>query len=186
MLHSLKTCLPLFKAGAKHKMLLLSPLPRYWLNSCCEDVEHNTNKLDEDFEEYLFSGIDGLRRQCKDFLFKNKYSGVKVLNTAQLMCSADGSPSTSQEVKDELTARWGTDPVHPSQELVDVLVENIIKLTADKGCAASAAHAAPQQQLQQAKRPRWLMEQSTVEVSPLVYNSTRGRGRGRARRGAHR
>jgi len=58
---TLKICEPIFKAAEKAaSAILLSPMPRYWSKSCCEDVEHAPNRNDEDFEQYLFSGLDGL------------------------------------------------------------------------------------------------------------------------------
>jgi len=48
---------------------------------CCDDVEHAPNRADSNFEEYLFSGLDGLRRHCKDFLFLHRTKKTKVLNS---------------------------------------------------------------------------------------------------------
>jgi len=184
-LHSLKTSLPLLKASGSARGVLLSPLPRYWVSSCCEDIEHNTNRPEEDFEDYVFSGVDNLRRQCKDFLFKNKLAHLRVLNTAQLICGSEGGPTTSIQISGELAATWGTDPMHPAAVLTRHLAINLITTStgaeASSGEPSCSTSTAPH--LQPAKRPRWLAEQTVEEVRPMVYNATRGRGRGRGRGG---
>ena len=182
-LHSLKTCLPLFKAGGKNDMILLSPLPRYWRNSCCDDPEHIPNKMDADYEDYLLDGIDSLRRQCKDFLFKNKLGHIRVVNTAQLMCSVEGSAATPTDMRESLAEAWGDDPVHPTSELTDKLAGNLLAVN-----PATTANQAPTQQHHQreAKRPRWLEEGATTAVRPQIFDARQGRGRGRGRGGFRR
>ena len=182
-LHSLKTCLPLFKAGGKEHMILLSPLPRYWRTGCCEDPEHIPNKVDEEYEDYLMDGIDSLRRQCKDFLFKNKLSHIRVMNTAQLMCNVEGSSSTPADVREALATTWGDDPVHPSVDLTDKLAANLVTAAP---AATTAGPAQPQQSQREAKRPRWLEEETVTAVRPQVFDARQGRGRGRGRGGFRR
>jgi hypothetical protein len=38
------TCVPLLRAGGNHKKVLLSPLMRYVMESCCSDPSHYTNR----------------------------------------------------------------------------------------------------------------------------------------------
>lgn len=91
-----KTCVPLFKAAGRNRAILLTPLPRSWKQSCCEDLEHVTNRNDDTLVIDLLSGLDRLRRQCKDQLFLLKVRGLTVLNTVQLIAN-QANRTTPQE-----------------------------------------------------------------------------------------
>jgi len=188
-LHTLKTSLPLLKAANGCKKILLSPLPRYWLTSCCEDQEHIANRADADFEDQLFAGIDELRRQCKDYLFKNKIENVVVKNTCQLLCSGGGGRLTAKSTREEAATLWGPDPVHPSTESFINLAANVVILATEAAPKSSAAGQSRRSAPQPAKRPRWLDGQAGSGVSPMAYQPMyggRGRGRGCVYRGGGR
>ena len=143
--------------------------------------------MEEGFEEELFTGIDALRRQCKDFCFKNKILKMRILNTAQLMCGLEGGASTGTAVKEELSDIWGEDPVHPSEQAFARLASNVLELLSQPTNIASTQNAGPSGTLtgRAAKRPRWLEEQAASEIKPRDMENIRGRGRGRPR-GGHR
>jgi hypothetical protein len=63
---SVKACTPLFSTQTAAKKILLSPLPRYWHGRCCDDSDHVSNLDELDYENALFTGLDGLRRIIKD------------------------------------------------------------------------------------------------------------------------
>ena len=178
-LHTLKTSLPLFKLASGRQAVLLTPLPRYWLTNCCQDPEHITNRADGDFEEVLFTGLDNIRRQCKDFLFKNGLSNVRVLNTAQLICGSSGSRTTLLDTREQLSAAWGEDPVHPSAGCFSDLAVNLtsylnIQKTENIKESCSSELQRP------GKRPRWLEEAEASTIRPNGHAGGRGwRGRGR-------
>jgi hypothetical protein len=65
---TLKVCLPLLQLHTSVKKIILSPLPRYWLTTYCEDIKHVSNYLDTSYEDNLFGGLDELRRNIKDFV----------------------------------------------------------------------------------------------------------------------
>ena len=177
-LHTLKTSLPLLKAAGDLKKVLLSPLPRYWLTNCCEDIDHIANRVDEEFEEMLFSGVDDLRRFCKDYLFKNRLGDTIVKNTCQMLCTAGGGRITSKSAREEVAALWGPDPVHPSAECFNNLAANVVLVAVD---SADKRNTSPpgRGSYQLSKRPRWLDGQAGSEVSPISFQPQfRGRGRG--------
>jgi hypothetical protein len=133
---SLKTCLPLFSAVNATTKIVLSPLPKYWQERCCEDEEHVSNIKDPDFEAVLFSGLDSLRRVTKDVLHTSGINNFKVYNTSQLCSAEAGAKMTSASTRDALAVMWKSDdPVHPSEDTYATLASNILHVleaTAEK------------------------------------------------------
>ena len=191
-LHTLKSSLPIFKAAGQGPKLLISPLPRYWLTSCCADADHIPNRTSSGNEEMLFMGLDTIRRQCKDFLHISKIRDCTTLNAAQLICSSEGARITPDAVKAELQKCWGGDPVHPADQCYAALAKNVLTLCEDKRKLAREApkHGGGDNQ---PKRARWI--ENSNDVAPTWWagdrqrggapqHRGRGRGRGtRARRG---
>jgi hypothetical protein len=173
---SIKTCLPLFNIATASKKLVLSPFPRYWRNRCCTDTDHVSNLLDDDYENTMFSGLDGLRRVIKDTLFLNGVRDATILNTSQLSITTDGSRTTSNEVRDALAIMWGEDPVHPARDCYQSLAEHLEQLYLQPGGGGSTTTSTASER--PLKRPRWLEEDSNNLVVPRSMNTGRGRGRG--------
>ena len=176
----LKVCLPLLRAGPKVKKLLLSPLPRYWLGGCCDDVDHAPNRSDANFEEELFAGVDKLRRISKDFVHMNKITNITVLNTFQMMCEGQGGRQTTAEMREAVVNKWGPDPVHPSTTCYETLANTII----NNAVVPADVQEPP------GKRSRWAAPTDDNRVCPSSQPAQMGRGggfRGRwGRRGAGR
>jgi hypothetical protein len=125
---SLRVCLPLLKAAGNNNKLLLSPIPRYWKSSCCNDPEHVSNLLSPDFEDTLFKGLDDLRDTAKGYLRSCGVPSIKVLSTLQLMSRLPGSPTTSLEHRAAVLPLWGGDPVHPNFCLFEAAAKAILDL----------------------------------------------------------
>jgi len=179
--HTLKICLPLLKTGPGSSKLLLSPLPRYWRAGCCSDMDHVANIVEEGYEEALLTGIDGLRRQCKDFAFMNKLENLRVLHPLLLMSSAPGARSTSREVAEEVLELWGPDPVHPSENCYAALARNIIQ---ELRSVKSGSLATAEQRPTPIKRPAWIQSQQPDGIhASSPWGPPRG-GRQRGGRGA--
>jgi hypothetical protein len=106
-----KACAPLFSLSSPAKKLVLSPLPRYWHNLCCEDTDHVSNLDDADYESNLFNGLEGLRWSIKDTHFMSSVKDMTIYNTSQLCVTLDGARSTSTDVREALAIMWGDDPV---------------------------------------------------------------------------
>jgi hypothetical protein len=181
---SVKACSPLFSTPTTAKKILLSPLPRYWQNRCCEDTDHVSNLDDLDYENSLFTGLDGLRRIIKDTLFLNNIRDVAIYNTSQLCVSLEGSRTTSTDIRMALAIMWGEDAVHPSRDCYTSLAEHLrttINQAAQPTATSSTASERP------LKRPRWLETEATNTVTPRDPSRGRGRGgRGRGGRGLRR
>jgi hypothetical protein len=58
---TLKHCTPLLQLHPNIKKIVISPTPRYWILTCCADVEHVNNFYDADFEATMFEGLDTLQ-----------------------------------------------------------------------------------------------------------------------------
>jgi len=177
---SLKVCEPLFQAAEKAAMaVLLSPMPRYWTQGCCDDVEHAPNRAEANFEEYLFSGLDGLRRHCKDFLFLHRYKNTKVLNSGQLLTEADSGASTMDEAIDLLRDEWGPDPVHPGDQCYLQMAKKLVVRFKESGETAAPSQASAGTAGGPAsKRARWLEEPETgsVQLNPQRPHTPYWRG----------
>lgn len=124
----MRTCVPLFRAAGSICFILLSSIPRYWLQSCCDDPDHVTNLTDESFVSDLFAGFHRLRRQCKDQLFLLKVRALTVLNTVQLITN-QAYRATSKGAVDYLRELWCDDPVHPPNDCDMSVAQGILEHT---------------------------------------------------------
>jgi hypothetical protein len=192
-LASLKTSLPLLRAGVGKQKVLLSPLPRYWAKGCCDDEEHIRNRCEPTYEDDIFEGLDRLRRQCKNFAHMNKIGSCNVVSTAQLMCGHLGSRSTPSETRSTLKAKWGQDAVHGADCCYTDLAANIVKFREEKESEVEDSTASTAGIQRGIKRPRWLCEDEAEVVRPTPGGSGpnyergwRGGWRGRRGRGGPR
>jgi len=167
-LHTLKTSLPIFQAASGCPKLLLAPLPRYLVQGCCPDKDHIPNRSEEGYEDLIFTGVDNLRRQCKNFLHMNKVTDCITLNTAQLICSTSGARTTPENVRGELKMSWGPDPVHASVDCYTRLAKNIRTLCEERAALAKTADRRPNLE-GASKRPRWIV---SGEVDGGVFPSS--------------
>jgi hypothetical protein len=116
--------------------------PRY-LEGCCDEIEHASNRFDEGFE-------DGLRQSFKDFLFTSGYRGFRVIDPSPAL------PGNNDDI-------WDWDPVHPSTAGYESTCD-LIKGEFDKfSHGGSKKRPAESQLAQEAKkrkvevpRPRWV------------------------------
>ena len=182
LVRSFKLCLPLFKTAKDHKILVLSPLPTCCRASCCEDPDHIPNLYEEDYEVKLLTGVDNLRRYGKDAVNYNKLSGVRVLNTLQMMSDLKGGPRTSSKLASEVISLWGDDPVHPSEVLYSKLAENVVRF------AREEVNLDIPQPPPTKKRPTWIEAKQCSSVATASWPAPSRGGHGswyrRGRRGS--
>jgi hypothetical protein len=173
---SVKGCAPLFSTATSAKKILLSTLPRDWHTMCCDDQDHVANLDEPEFENTMFSGLDGLRRIIKDCLYTSNVRDVTIYNAAQLCITTDGFRTTSIDTRQALAIMWGDDPVHPARDCYKSLAEHLqSSLQIQPKSTASMASERP------LKRQRWLEAESSNTVAPL--DTSHGRGRGNLNRG---
>jgi len=176
----LKVCLPLLRASPSCNKLLLSPMPRYWKESCCQDPDHIPNIVDEKYEEELLSGLDGLRRLCKDFVFVNKVDKVRVLQPLQMMAESASGRRTSCETAEEVQRHWGPDPVHPANSCYTALAKSVLQ---EISKTTAGVEPAPMPRPLPAKRPAWIQEQQSGGIQVLEQPPWMRGGRQRGGRG---
>jgi hypothetical protein len=182
--NSVKVCLPLFSLSPNIQKFVLSSLPRYWQEWCCEDDDHVSNLGTANFESTIFTGLDTLRRCIKDILFANGVKTVSTLNFAQLCTTEPGAKTTKDQTVAALAVMWGSDPVHPVEDAYATVAVNLNSLLITPSIqpeVKTPTHPQPQ------KRPRWLLEEAGNTVTPRgSLNRGRGPWRGRFNRGGRR
>jgi hypothetical protein len=87
------------------KVFLLTPMPRFLLETCCDELEHAPNRYWPGFEEGLRKNLSEFRTNHKDFLFTGGVRGFKGIDPSPAL------PNTVGEFN-----IWGEDPVHPLTE----------------------------------------------------------------------
>ena len=96
--------LPVLRAARGSKIILVGPLARYAIHSCCSDPSHVSNSNDPGF-------VTGIKDQL--------LSIGKVLNPAVLMGLADASLKSMMKI-------WGPDLVHPTSEAYNTMAIKIM------------------------------------------------------------
>jgi hypothetical protein len=109
---------PLFDILKQHKILLVTPLQRYIVGSCCTDPGHSTNRAAPDFKKKMSENLDNMKRTLKDFVFREGNRSIKLLD-----------PNVDLRGLEESDI-WGVDPVHPLAEVYDKIAEGVVKLNA--------------------------------------------------------
>ena len=70
---------PLFGAASSWRKIIISPIPRYLLRSCCSDPDHVGNLRDPDYKAGLESAVVESRKLLKDFCFRQGIRVVRVV-----------------------------------------------------------------------------------------------------------
>jgi hypothetical protein len=110
---------PLFEVLDKRTTYLLTPLPRYVTNGCCADSDHTTNRADPEYKPKMMKDLDTLKRNYKDFIFRDGRRSMKIL---------DPNVDLRGLEDDDI---WGTDPVHPKNNVYKKIAEGIVKMTGE-------------------------------------------------------
>jgi len=79
------TAAPVFRAAKNVPTIVLGPIPRYVVDSCCEDPDHVTNLEDADFSANVAGGVRALGRHLRQQVWHKRWRNVTVVNTAELM-----------------------------------------------------------------------------------------------------
>jgi hypothetical protein len=109
---------PLLDLAGKRNAIMVAPMPRYLLNSCCDDRRHTINRGNSNFKANMMSALAEAKQNIKDFLFHSGKRNFKVLDPNMIINSMLG-----EEV-------WGPDPVHPLPRVYAKLVDSAVKLAA--------------------------------------------------------
>jgi len=91
---------PVLQKLLGRNVVFVTPGPRY-LEGCCDEIEHASNRFDEGFEDGLRRCLAECRQNFKDFLFTSGYRGFRVIDPSPAL------PGNNDDI-------WDWDPVHPS------------------------------------------------------------------------
>jgi hypothetical protein len=97
-----KVLTPIFDAACSKPCILMSPMPRYLHESCCNQEEHMPNRRGRIFGQHLLDNLKEATANLRDFCFTSTFKAMKVL---------DPQVSWRGTSLDEV---WGADPVHPT------------------------------------------------------------------------
>jgi hypothetical protein len=98
--------------GNSHK-LFLTPLTRYWVAPCCEDVLHHTKYILPGYLPGLGEAIHSLRDNIGDSLFTRRVANFHVLCPNQMVGVGQWRQEPTDEEATATVALWGPDRVHP-------------------------------------------------------------------------
>jgi hypothetical protein len=96
---------PIFRAIKGFK-LVLTPLPRYLWNRCCDDPTHITNSERENFASDMGRSLRDLTVNLRNMIFMRKLRGVSVLNTIEALGIVTNGNDAELGL-DRIIAIWG-------------------------------------------------------------------------------
>jgi hypothetical protein len=164
---------PLLRVLEGWKVFLLTPMPRFLRDACCDELEHAPNRYWPGFEEGLRKNLAECRTNHKDFLFTRGFRGIKVIDPSPALPNNPGEDNI-----------WGEDPVHPTTEgyerVVDLLEKEIQTRAAAGGkrTASDPAGGQVKKPRMDVYRPSWI-EGSSLTAKRNDVGAFRGRGGGR-------
>jgi hypothetical protein len=112
--------IPLLRAGGEMEKIIFSPLPRY-LIPCCGDDSHITNRSESGFREEMMGKLAEAKKSIRDLVFGKKLRNFKVMDPLHIMYGGDENGGEGQR-----RGLWRLDPVHPSEEGYDSLLNGIL------------------------------------------------------------
>jgi hypothetical protein len=156
---------PILKLLEGWRVFILTPMPRYLRESCCDELEHAPNRYSPGFEEGLRKALSEFRTNHKNFIFTRGLRGFKVIDPSPVLPNITGDFNI-----------WGEDPVHPLAEgyerVVDLLEKELQAKTTGKRAAPEGAGGQHKKPRAEMARPGW------IEGSSLSAKRNDGRGRG--------
>jgi hypothetical protein len=113
---------PLFDAMGKRLCVVVSPMPWYVTEGCCNNPHHVSNRTDPHFKSDLLIQLEGLKRALKNFFFNTRRRNFRLSDTAAYMRGLDDSDI------------WFVDPVHPVNSIYTRIAEGIKQIAANYEC----------------------------------------------------
>jgi hypothetical protein len=165
----------IFRAIKGFKVLVLTPLPRYLWNRCCDDPTHITNSERENFASDMGRSLRDLTVNLRNMIFMRKLRGVSVLNTIEALGIVTNGNDAELGL-DRIIAIWGGDPVHPTPVAYRILAEKISEKAESllrEPCAAASLVGSSTQKRKADNRESW------VGGSQSIAKRSEGGQRGR-------
>ncbi len=114
-----------------HPVFVLTPWPRFVRVPCCDDAGHVTNFSDPDFLVSLLSDLTKFKYQLRKAV-----TPAIVVDSLELIC---GNGYSHEKVAQTISARWASDPVHPSKHIYAKAALNLMEKMANNKPAASGS-----------------------------------------------
>ena len=159
---------PVLQKLLGRNVVFVTPGPRY-LEGCCDEIEHASNRFDEGFEDGLRRCLAECRQNFKDFLFTSGYRGFRVIDPSPAL------PGNNDDI-------WDWDPVHPSTngyESICDLIEGEFDKFSHGGTKKRPAESQLAQEAKKRKvevpRPRWVRTPSS-QLSPSKFRESGSQG----------
>jgi hypothetical protein len=76
----LSMLLPILEQLRDMKVIFMCPMPGYYLDSCCEDRSHVSNRFQRSFKEEIINKLEERKTNIKNFMFMNRMRNVITLD----------------------------------------------------------------------------------------------------------
>ena len=116
---------PLWEAARGKHMVIVGPLARYVTGGCCRDSDHVGNRKRPDFYVKMREQLVSCSNNIKDYLFTSGQRNGRVMDPAKSIRGL-----AAAEI-------WGEDPIHPREEIYDLLAEGIRQV--EKSCGSGSS-----------------------------------------------
>jgi hypothetical protein len=183
--------LPLIKAARGLNVIIMGPMPRYLIATCCGNPGHVTNRNTDSYIDGLIQGIKDVYSWINSTIFLRRIKDVKTFNPTHAL----GFNNYDVNI-DTILELWGEDPVHPTPSGYRVLAERLASMVDDVLTDVTVnSDPPPQQKKRQAVREPWIVASEPVakrldgnqakQKQWQQRNQTAGRARGGPPRGGH-
>jgi hypothetical protein len=75
-------------------------MPRCFKSACCSDLEHASNRGEDNFRNGILGGLEWPRKSTRDFLFNNGICNLKVVSPLWLMVRPKQRKDLQEKIKD--------------------------------------------------------------------------------------
>jgi hypothetical protein len=114
----LQALTPVLDAAGRRPCLIVSPLPRFVIGGCCQDVRHCANRMDPNFRADQQRQLDGAIRRIKNYLYNCNRRTMRVMDS-----TFDLRNMPNEDI-------WCVDPVHPIDPVYRRVAAGVIKMAA--------------------------------------------------------
>jgi hypothetical protein len=108
---------PILDVIGKKRTIMVTPLPRYVVSSCCSDVHHCIGQGSPAHRCAMEAALDSMKQNLKEYLFNTGRRNVKLMDPM-----LDLRGMTDNEIWDV------SDPVHPITEVYSKLADGLVRI----------------------------------------------------------